>query len=167
MLQLQHAIGALRQNCVMRCQDGGEPILAMQSLHQHAQKLQLRFARPDLRWAHRPATGLVAAQARGRSPRCLCCSPPDNSPARCAVGSRFQADFPEPARGGLERLTVPLAAHQQWHRHIFGRRKISQQVVPLPYKTDRAIAALIRKLAFPKRICRFLLEVYCTARWRV
>ena len=34
MLQLQHAICAPRQNCVVRRQDGGEPMLAMQSLHQ-------------------------------------------------------------------------------------------------------------------------------------
>ena len=34
MLKLQHAIRAPRQNRVVRCQDGGEPVLAMQSLHQ-------------------------------------------------------------------------------------------------------------------------------------
>src|SRR5258706_5192321 len=34
VLQLQHAICALRQNCVVRCQDGGQLVLTMQSLHQ-------------------------------------------------------------------------------------------------------------------------------------
>jgi len=34
VLQLQHAICAPRQNCVVRSQDGGEPVLTMQPLHQ-------------------------------------------------------------------------------------------------------------------------------------
>ena len=34
MLELQHEICAPRQNCVVRRQNGGEPVFAMQFLHQ-------------------------------------------------------------------------------------------------------------------------------------
>ena len=91
--------------------------------------------------------------------------PPGQLP-RTLFNSRSQADFPEPAFGGFERLIVPCAAHQQRHRHVFGCRKVSQKVVPLPHKTNRPVA-IIRKLIFPKRIYRFPFEVYCTACWRV
>jgi hypothetical protein len=50
---------------------------------------------------------------------------PSGQLPRTLMDTRFQPDFPEPASGGFDRLFVSCAAHQQWHRHVLSRRKIS------------------------------------------
>ena len=132
VLKLQHAICAPRQNRVVRRQDRGQPVLLMQPLHQLKNGHCISLVQ---------VSGGFIGQQKGRllhqsagDCHALLLSP--GQLPRTLVNSRFQANFPEPAFGGFERLTVSCAAHEQGHRHIFGRRKVSQKVMPLPYKTN-------------------------------
>ena len=147
---------------VVRCQDGGKPVLAMQPLHQLKNGHCVSLVQVSGGFIGQQKGRMLNECAGDRHALLL----PSGQLPRTLCNSRSQADFPEPAFGGFERLIVPCAAHQQRHRHVLGCRKVSQKVVPLPHKTNRAIA-IIRKLTFPKRIYRFLFEVYCTACWRV
>src|SRR5262249_20668498 len=91
-------------------------------------------------------------------------------PARklpCAVvRPAFQADLRKPLPCHPQRGSEVLAAQQQRHSYILCSRKIRQQLVALPEKTNRSIAKSGERSVII-RFNGFIREVYCTARWRV
>ena len=85
---------------------------------------------------------------------------------RAAARSLRQPHFAKPLAGRLERVLVTAPGHQQRHGHVFSRREVRQQVVPLPYETDLLIPKF-RNRFVSLRFQRLRCKVYCTARRRV
>ena len=100
------------------------------------------FAGPEVQVAGRligKQNGLgFPTSARASTTRC--CSPPDNSPARCDARAR------SPTSSSLASDSVAALAcappNQQWHHHVFLRRKLRQQVVNLPDKPNLPISEI-------------------------
>src|SRR6266404_3249838 len=85
----------------------------------------------------------------------------------CAViGPVFQANLREPLPRHPQRGSKIFAAHQQRHGYVFRSRKIGQQLMTLPQKSDGTIPKL-RQRRVINRFNGFRCEVYCTARCRV
>ena len=97
-------------------------------------KWSLRCVRPDLR-SVRPPEAIAGSFTSARAIATRCCSPPESSRARCAARSPSptSASHSPAARSACPGALPPASAR---HRHIFRRRKIRQQMVPLPDKTD-------------------------------
>ena len=70
VLQFQHAIGAFRQNSIVRSQDGGEPMCAVQALHQLENRDGVSFVQIPGRLV-RQQQGRLFLPARGRSLRAV------------------------------------------------------------------------------------------------
>src|SRR5216684_916696 len=85
----------------------------------------------------------------------------------CAViGPVFQANLREPLPRHPQRGSKIFAAHQQRHGYVFRSRKIRQQLVALPQKSDGTIPEF-RQRRVMNRFNGFRIEVYFTARWCV
>src|SRR5271155_2085048 len=85
----------------------------------------------------------------------------------CAVISPiFQANLREPLPRHPQRRSEIVAAQQQRHGYVFRSRKIRQQLMTLPEKTNCSVSEC-RERCVIIRFNRFICEVYCTARWRV
>jgi len=155
----QHAICALRQNCVVRCQDGGELVLAMQSLHQLKNRDCVSLVE---------ISGGLVGQQQGRllhksaSDRHALLLPSGQLP--CTLVAR--ASRPTSLSQRASSSASPYPARASAVACTFSAAVISQKVGAAAYETNGAIA-IIRKFALPKRFYRFLFEVYCTARRRV
>src|SRR5882724_10489675 len=85
----------------------------------------------------------------------------------CAVvGSIFQAHLRDPLPRHPERGSKVFTAHQQRHGYVFRSRKVRQQLVALPQKSNGTISKF-RQRRVINRFNGFRCEVYCTARRRV
>src|SRR5713226_2338048 len=85
----------------------------------------------------------------------------------CAViSSMFQAHLRDPLPCHPKRGSKTFTAHQQRHGHVLRSRKVRQQLVALPQKSNGTIPKL-RQRRVINRFNGFRCEVYCTARWRV
>src|SRR5882757_832225 len=85
----------------------------------------------------------------------------------CAVvGSIFQAHLRDPLPRHPERGSKIFTAHQQRHGYVFRSRKVRQQLVALPQKSNGTISKF-RQRRVINRFNGFRCEVYCTARRRV
>jgi hypothetical protein len=71
-------------------------------------------------------------------------------------------DLVQPIFRGRQSFAKGFPLNQQGHRHILGGCEIGQKVMPLPHKTDSAIA-ILREFSLRQRMQRTPGEVYCTA----
>jgi len=85
---------------------------------------------------------------------------------RTVFGPVLQPNLRQPFPRCFQRDWLWFSAHQQGHRYILRRRKIRQQLMPLPEKPHGPIAKFRQSRVF---ICfdRFMRKVYCTACWSV
>ena len=161
MLQPQHAAAAPRQSRIMRRQDGGQPVLAVQALHQFHDG-EGRDVRPGRRWAHRPATPPVCSPARARWPRaaarrrtvrpaCAVFARPNRLPPAIHGFLKGLAKPGTRISSGMATFSAAVKSANRWCRcHTKPIRRL---------RNSASIASL--------RIQRFRIKVYCTARWRV
>src|SRR5581483_2429968 len=131
VLQSEDAVAALRQRQIVRRDQRRQLVLAVQPFQQskHGPSILLvKISGGFIRQQHarpgdeRPGDRHTLLFPAGKLP--------------CAmVRPVRQADLREPFPRRFERLRNRLAPQQQRHRYVFGRRKIRQQLVPLPQKT--------------------------------
>ena len=99
---------------------------------QFRQQTEDHFAGPEIE----VAGGFIGQQDGGlptnaRASTTRCCSPPDNSPARCEarVCSPTSSNLASDSEAAFRYADAP---DQQRHHHVFLRRKLGQEVVNLP-----------------------------------
>src|ERR1041385_3712999 len=138
MLQPQHAVTAPGKLKVMGDNEGSKPVLAMQSLYQ----VKHHFCGPVVQiagWLIGHQDLWSCYQRTGQSDPLLFAS---GQLARAMMTAVCQSNLPQPSGSLLHGRSVRVASHKQRHGHVLLRRKLRQQVVKLPDKTDGPIAEI-------------------------
>src|SRR5208282_2747981 len=162
MLKAQHAVAALSQSQVVSRQHRSQPLLLVQPAQQGEDGLRGVLVQIAGRFVGKQKGRL--AGKRACDGHALLLSPRE---FRRAMPAALREPHPfQPVTRRGQGFIHRHASQQQRKRGVFFRRKIGQQVVSLPDKSNPPIPKISQSRG-GKRGERFPLEVYCTACWSV